>query len=239
MRVLYGRLFSFAINYVLANSVQGRTDIGRCVADLVFTDDFALLGVSDSEAEPNLHKIEFELLAEAVGLKICVRKKRIQVLNAKKLGTSVPIAQEKMEITRNHKGCIGNLIEAENQSRLLIGTEVVVGQKNNAGCFQTPAGEKFRMKSSVVSEVVTVSSVEISVVADLLSTANNRSSGAADDEICVCSCCKRHIDTAISCKMHRARFCKSKKSSVGDSASKFVGLVKSSLVRTALRSSRL
>ena len=37
-------LFGLVINYVLANSVQGGIDIGRCVADLDFADDVALLG---------------------------------------------------------------------------------------------------------------------------------------------------------------------------------------------------
>ena len=48
-------LFGLVINYVLANSVQGGIDIGRCVADLDFFDDVALLGVSDSEVQANLH----------------------------------------------------------------------------------------------------------------------------------------------------------------------------------------
>ena len=65
-------LFGLVINYVLANSVQGGVNIGRCVADLDFADDVALLGVSDSEVQANLHK--FESSAEAVGLKINVGK---------------------------------------------------------------------------------------------------------------------------------------------------------------------
>ena len=65
-------LFGLVINYVLANSVQGGIDIGRCVADLDFADDVALLGVSDSEVQANLHRIES--LAEAVGLMINVGK---------------------------------------------------------------------------------------------------------------------------------------------------------------------
>ena len=47
--VLSPILFGLVINYVLANSVQGGIDIGRCFADLDFADDVALLGVSDSE----------------------------------------------------------------------------------------------------------------------------------------------------------------------------------------------
>ena len=46
-------LFGLVINYVLANSVQGGINIGRCVADLDFADDVALLGVSDSEVQAN------------------------------------------------------------------------------------------------------------------------------------------------------------------------------------------
>ena len=65
-------LFGLVINYVLANSIQGGIDIGRCVADLDFADDVALLGVSDSEVQANLHRIES--LAEAVGLMINVGK---------------------------------------------------------------------------------------------------------------------------------------------------------------------
>ena len=73
-----------------------------------------------------------------------------------------------------------------------------------------------------------VSSDERLVVADLVSTANNRSSVVSDDESCVCSGCKRRFETARGCKVHEARFCKSKNSkSVEDSASKFVGLEKS------------
>ena len=73
-----------------------------------------------------------------------------------------------------------------------------------------------------------VSSDERLVVADLVSTANNRSSVVSDDESCVCSVCKRRFETARGCKVHEARFCKSKNSkSVEDSASKFVGLEKS------------
>ena len=51
-------LFGLVINYGLANSVQGGIDIGRCVADLDFADYVALLGVSDSEVQANLHRIE-------------------------------------------------------------------------------------------------------------------------------------------------------------------------------------
>ena len=61
-------LFGLVINYMLANSVQREIDIGRCVADVDFADDVALLGVFDSEVQANLHKIESS--AEAVGLMI-------------------------------------------------------------------------------------------------------------------------------------------------------------------------
>ena len=54
-------LFGLVINYVLANSVQGGIDIGRCVADLDIADGVALLGVSDSEVQANLQRIETSL----------------------------------------------------------------------------------------------------------------------------------------------------------------------------------
>ena len=65
-------LFGLVINYILANSVHGGLDIGRLVADLDFADDVALVGVSDSEVQENLHRIE--ALVEAAGLKINVAK---------------------------------------------------------------------------------------------------------------------------------------------------------------------
>ena len=200
-------LFGLVINYVLANSVQGRIDIGRCVADLDFADDVSLLGVSDSEVQANLHRIES--LAEAVGLMINVGKTKNMGVKCEP-GASVPIAQRNVEVlTRNRKGSFGTLIEAENQSRLPIGREVLVGKKKNAGWFETIADEKQRLKSSAEAELVTVSSEERSVVADLVSTANNRSSAVSDDDNCVCSGCKHRFDTARGCKVHEARFCKS------------------------------
>ena len=75
---------------------------------------------------------------------------------------------------------------------------------------------------------MTVSSEERSVAADLVSTANNRSSAVSDDDSCVCSGRKRRFDTARGCKVHEARFCKSKNSKrTKNSASKFVGIEKS------------
>ena len=220
-------LFGLVINYVLANSVRGGIDIGRCVADLDLADDVALLGVSDSEVQANLHRIESS--AEAVGLKIIFGKTKIMGVKCEKSKTSVPIAQKNVEVlTGNHKGRFGTLIEAENQSRLLIGREVLVGKEKNGGWFETLAAEKLRLKSSAEAELVTVSSDERSVVADLVSTANNRSFTVSDDESCVCSGCKRRFDTARGCKVHEARFCKSMNSKcVEYSASKFVGLEKS------------
>ena len=137
-----------------------------------------------------------------------------------KSGASVPIAQRNVEILTGNRKCrFGTLIKAENQSRLLIGREVLVGKKKNSGWFETLAGEKLRLNSSAEAELVTVSSEERSVVADLVSTANNRSSAVSEDESCVCSGCKRRFNTARGCKVHEARFCKSKNSKrVKDSA---------------------
>ena len=115
-------------------------------------------------------------------------KTKNMVVKCKKPRASVPNAQKNVEVlTGNHKGRLGTLIETENQSRLLIGREVLVGMKKNAGRFETLAGEKLRLKNSAEAELVTVSSDERSVVADLVSTANNRSSAVSD----VCSGCKR------------------------------------------------
>ena len=160
---------------------------------------------------------------------INVGKTKNMGVKCEKPGASVPIAQKNVEVlTGNHKGRFGTLIEAENQSRLLIGREVLVSKKKNAGWFETLAGEKLRLKCSAEAELVTVSSDERSVVADLVSTASNRSSAVSDDESCVCSGCKRRFNTARGCKVHEARFCSSTNSkSVKDSASKFVGLEKS------------
>ena len=126
-------LFGLVINYVLPNSVQGGIDIGRCVADLDFADDVALLVVSDSEVQANLHRIESS--AEAVGLMINVGKTKNMGVKCQKPRASVPIAQINVEVlTGNHKGRFGTLIEAENQSRLLIGREVLVGKKKRREC---------------------------------------------------------------------------------------------------------
>ena len=211
-------LFGLLINYVLAISVQGGIDIGRCGFDLDLADDVALLRVSNSKVQANLHRIES--LAEAVGLMINVGKTKNMRVKCKKPRASLPIAQKNVEVlTGNHKGRFGTLIEVENQSRLLIGREVLVGKKKNAGWFETLAGEKLRWKSLAEAELVTFSSDEESVVADLVSTANNRSSAVSDDESCVCSGFKRCFDTARGCKVHEARFCKSKNpKSVEDSA---------------------
>ena len=140
-----------------------------------------------------------------------VRKSRgfiDQLFKCKKPGASVPIARKKVEVlTGNHKGRFGIPIEAENQFRLLIGREMLVGKKKNAGCFETLGGEKLKLKDSAEAELVTVSSDECSVVADLVSRANNRSSAVSDGESCLFSPCKRCFDTARGCKAHEARFC--------------------------------
>ena len=196
-------LFGLVIIYVLANSVQGGIDIGRGVADLDFADDVALFCASDSEVEANLHRVESS--AEAVGLIINVGKTKNMGVKCEKPGAILPIVQKNVEVlTGNHKGRFGTLIEAENQSRLLIGREVLVGKKKIAGWFETSAGEKLRLKSSAEAELVTVSSDERSVVADLVSMAINRSSAVSDDESCVCSGCKRRSDTARDCGREKA-----------------------------------
>ena len=99
-------LFGLVINHLLANSVQGGINIGRCVADLDFANNVALLGVSDSEVQAHLHKTES--LAEAVGLMINVVKTKNMGVKCEKPGDSVPIAQKNVEVlTGDHKGRYG------------------------------------------------------------------------------------------------------------------------------------
>ena len=77
-----------------------------------------------------------------------------------------------------------------------------MGKKKNAGWFETLDGKKLRLKSSAEAELVTVSSGERSVVADLVSTASNRSSAVSDDESSVCSGCKGRFDNARGFKLN-------------------------------------
>ena len=143
------------------------------------------MGVSDSEIEASLHIIEF--LAAVVGLKINVGKTN-NMCDMQKTRSQFTFAQKNVEFLReSHKSRVGPVIEAKNQSRLLIGTEVLVGKKKNVGWFETLAGEKLMLKNLAVAELVTLSSKERSVVADLVSTASNRSSEVVADESCVCS----------------------------------------------------
>ena len=104
-----------------------------------------------------------------------------------------------------------------------FGASVPIAQKN---VEVLTGNRKNRFGTLIeVENQLTVRSDERSVVADQVSTANNRSSAVSDDESFVCSGCKRRFDTARGCKVHEARFCKSKNSkSVEDSASKILGL---------------
>ena len=132
-------LYGLVINYVLANSVQGVIDIGRCVADLDFADDVVLLGVSDSEVQANLHRIESS--AEAVGLRINAGKTKNMGVKCKK--PVYPLLKKTWKFLQETTKAILGL-----SSRLLIGKEVLLGRKKNAGWFETLAGEKLRLKSS-------------------------------------------------------------------------------------------
>ena len=102
------------------------------MADLDFADDVALVGVSDSEVQENLHRIE--ALAEAAGLKINVAKtKNTGVKCDSPNVVAVPSIQQNVEIlTGTHKGKLGLLAETSSQSRLTIGTEVLLGTKKKA-----------------------------------------------------------------------------------------------------------
>ena len=77
------------------------------MADLDFADDVALVGVSDSEVQENLHRIE--ALAEAAGLKINVAKtKNMGVKCDSPNVVAVPSIQQNVEIlTGTNKGKLG------------------------------------------------------------------------------------------------------------------------------------
>ena len=102
-------LIGLVINCVLANSVQEGINIGRCVADLDFADDVALLGVSDYEVRVNLRRIESS--GEAVVLTINVGKTKNMGVKCEKPGASVPIAQKTWKfLQENTKAVLGLLL---------------------------------------------------------------------------------------------------------------------------------
>ena len=201
-------LFGLVINYILANSVHGGLDIGRLVADLDFADDVALVGVSDSEVQENLHRIE--ALAEAAGLKINVAKtKNMGVKCDSPNVVAVPSIQQNVEIlTGTHKGKLGLLTETSSQSRLTIGTEVLLGTKKKAGWFETQDGRKLRLKSLAEAKPALVASQQQSAVADLESLENESGSAVADQESLRCQNCQRQFSTVTGRKVHQTRFCK-------------------------------
>ena len=201
-------LFGLVINYILANSVHGGLDIGRLVADLDFADDVALVGVSDSEVQENLHRIE--ALAEAAGLKINVAKtKNMGVKCDSPNVVAVPSIQQNVEIlTGTHKGKLGLLAETSSQSRLTISTEVLLGTKKKAGWFETQDGRKLRLKSLAVAKPALVASQQQSAVADSESLENESRSVVADRESLGCQNCQRQFSTVTGRKVHQTRFCK-------------------------------
>ena len=201
-------LFGLVINYILANSVHGGLDIGRLVADLDFADDVALVGVSDSEVQENLHRIE--ALAEAAGLKINVAKtKNMGVKCDSPNVVAVPSIQQNVEIlTGTHKGKLGLLAETSSQSRLTISTEVLLGTKKKVGWFETQDGRKLRLKSLAVAKPALVASQQQSAVADSESLENESRSVVADQESLRCQNCQRQFSTVTGRKVHQTRFCK-------------------------------
>ena len=201
-------LFGLVINYILANSVHGGLDIGRLVADLDFADDVALVGVSDSEVQENLHRIE--ALAEAAGLKINVAKTKNMCVKCDSPNVvAVPSIQQNVEIfTGTHKGKLGLLAETSSQSRLTISTEVLLGTKKKAGWFETQDGRKLRLKSLAVAKPALVASQQQSAVADSESLENESRSVVADQESLRCQNCQRQFSTVTGRKVHQTRFCK-------------------------------
>ena len=201
-------LFVLVINYFLANSVHGGLDIGRLVADLDFADDVALVGVSDSEVQENLHRIE--ALAEAAGLKINVAKtKNMGVKCDSPNVVAVPSIQQNVEIlTGTHKGKLGLLAETSSQSQLTISTEVLLGTKKKAGWFETQDGRKLILESLAVAKPELVASQQQSAVADSESLENESRSVVADQESLRCQNCQRQFSTVTRRKVHQTRFCK-------------------------------
>ena len=188
--------------------MHGGLDIGRLVADLDFADDVALVGVSDSEVQENLHRIE--ALAEAAGLKINVAKtKNMGVKCDSPNVVAVPSIQQNVEIlTGTHKGKLGLLAETSSQSRLTISTEVLLGTKKKAGWFETQDGRKLRLKSLAVAKPALVASQQQSAVADSESLENESRSVVADQESLRCQNCQRQFSTVTGRKVHQTRFCK-------------------------------
>ena len=178
------------------------------MADLDFADDVALVGVSDSEVQENLHRIE--ALAEAAGLKINVAKtKNMGVKCDSPNVVAVPSIQQNVEIlTGTHKGKLGLLAETSSQSRLTISTEVLLGTKKKAGWFETQDVRKLRLKSLAVAKPALVASQQQSAVADSESLENESRSVVADQESLRCQNCQRQFSTVTGRKVHQTRFCK-------------------------------
>ena len=187
---------------------HGGLDIGRLVADLDFADDVALVGVSDSEVQENLHRIE--ALAEAAGLMINVAKtKNMGVKCDSPNVVAVPSIQQNVEIlTGTHKGKLGLLAETSSQSRLTISTEVLLGTKKKAVWFETQDGRKLRLKILAVAKPALVASQQQSAVADSESLENESRSVVADQESLRCQNCQRQFSTVTGRKVHQTRFCK-------------------------------
>ena len=114
-----------------------------------------------------------------------------------------------MEIlTGTHKGKLGLLAETSSQSRLTIGTEVLLGTKKKAGWFETQDGRKLRLKSLAEAKPALVASQQQSAVADLESLENESGSAVADEESLRCQNCQRQFSTVTGRKVHQTRFCK-------------------------------
>ena len=177
-------LFGLVINYILANSVHGGLDIGRLVADLDFADDVALVGVSDSEVQENLHRIE--ALAEAAGLKINVAKtKNMGVKCDSPNVVAVPSIQQNVEIlTGTHKGKLGLLAVADQESSRC---------QNCQRQFSTVTGRKVHQtrfcKAGLSKNVVDKSKFE-QLEASL-----------------TCDKCERKFKTVNGRKVHQSRYC--------------------------------
>ena len=210
-------LFGLVINYILANSVHGGLDIGRLVADLDFADDVALVGVSDSEVQENLHRIE--ALAEAAGLKINVAKtlpaetssqSRLTISTEVLLGTkkkagwfetqdgrklrlkSLAVAKPAL-VASQQQSAVADSESLENESRSVVADQESLRCQNCQRQFSTVTGRKVHQtrfcKAGLSKNVVDKSKFE-QLEASL-----------------TCDMCERKFKTVNGRKVHQSRYC--------------------------------
>ena len=195
-------LFGLVINYTLANSVHRGLDIGRLVADLDFADDVALVGISDSEVQENLHRIE--ALAEAAGLKINVAKTKnmgvkcdspnvVAVPNGRKLRLKSLAVAKPALVASQQQSAVADSESLENENRSVVADQESLRCQNCQRQFSTVTGRKVHQtrfcKAGLSRNVVDKSKFE-QVEASL-----------------TCDKCERKFKTVNGRKVHQSRYC--------------------------------